>query len=303
MKALVTGASGFLGAHLCEALRLRGNRVVALVRDDLGALDCQQITVRGGFEQVERTLSEYEIDTVFHLAAQTQVSTAVAHPIGTFEANTEGTWKVLEACRKQKVRRIIVASSDKCYGDGATPYTEKQALLPNGIYATSKACADLIAQAYIQEFGMSIAITRCGNLYGPGHTNWSTLIPGTIRSIFRGERPKLRSDGGPQRDWLYVEDAVEGYLKLAACDETGPFNFGTGRGTSVATVVETILRLMKTELKPIIDLKTGPGAGGMEIHEQILDCDRSLRVLGWRPDYTLEIGLIETIDWLKEHVQ
>lgn len=302
MRALVTGASGFLGRHLVSALRANGSFVVGLIRD----ADSAELTnthpnaaVYGCFDQVERTLAEYEVDTVFHLAAQTQVSTAVAHPMGTMEANIQGTWTVLEACRRQGIPRVIIASSDKVYGDGETPYTEKQALLPHGIYATSKACADLLAQSYAMEFGMSVAVTRCGNLYGPGHTNWSTLIPGTIRSVLRGESPRLRSTGGPRRDFLYVADAVEGYLKLAASSEVGPFNFGTQHGLSVMHIVSEILTLMKSDLKPIIE----PSTEAIEIKEQVLICSRAKSTLDWKPAFSLTDGLAKTIEWYREHLK
>jgi len=255
--------------------------------------------VHGGFEQVERAIAEYEIDTVVHLAAQTQVSTAVRDPRGTWNANVFGTVQVLEACRQLGVKRIIVASSDKVYGDGVVPYVEPQPIEVGGIYATSKACADLIAQSYAREFRMPIAITRCGNLFGPEHTNWSTLIPGTIRSLLRGERPRLRSTGGPKRDFLYVEDAVAGYLRLLDGGKTGPFNFGTGRGRSALEVVREILKQMGSTLDPIID-----GASkAVEIEEQVLDCSKAANFLDWRPRHTFEEGLAKTIEWYRRNME
>jgi len=255
------------------------------------------VTIRGSFEQVERVIAEYEINTVVHLAAQTQVSTAVADPIGTFEANVQGTWRVLEACRRQKVKRVIVASSDKAYGDWIVPYTEAQPVLAGGIYATSKAAADMITQSYMREYGMSIAITRCGNLYGPGHTNWSTLIPGTIRSVLKGERPVLRSDGGPRRDFLFVEDVVDGYVKLIDSDARGPFNFGTGTGSTVIAVVEHILKITDSILRPEVRVTET----AMEIKDQIVDVSKAERVLGWKPKHTLVEGLSKTIAWYAHH--
>lgn len=268
------------------------------VRDDAMSLTNAIVFDRNNFDQVERAIAEYEIDTVFHLAAQVQVSVAKADPIGTLEANVQGTWKVLEACRRQKVSRVIIASSDKAYGDGETPYKETQALLPNGIYATSKACADMLAQTYAAEYGMAVAITRCGNLYGPGHTNWSTLIPGTIRSVLKGERPVLRSNGGPRRDFLYVEDAVEGYLKLAESQATGAFNFGCGgRGTSVLQVVDSISSVMGSSLEPIVE-DISPA---VEIQDQVLDYSKAARLLDWHPRHTLEQGLEKTVAWYREY--
>jgi CDP-glucose 4,6-dehydratase len=250
------------------------------------------VVVFGGFDQIERILAEYELDTVFHLAAQTQVSTAVAEPIGTLTANIEGTWKVLDASRRQKVRRVVVASSDKVYGDGPVPYVEEQALAPRGVYATSKACGDFLAQAYTSEYGLSVAITRCGNLYGPGHFNWSTLIPGTIRAILERETIKLRSNGSPRRDYLYVQDAVDGYIKLAMSDVRGAFNFGTGRASSVHHVVDTIRRLMKSSA--VVSDCDG-SVEAIEIQDQFLSYAKAERLLGWHPSYTLEQGLEKTI--------
>ncbi len=302
MRALVTGASGFLGRHLCHALCARGDFVAGLIRDltpDLGHAFEADFAIFGlGFSQIERAIAEYEIDTVFHLAAQTQVSVSVADPVGTFEANVQGTWQVLEACRRQKVKRVIVASTDKVYGDGQSPYYEDQPLLAGGIYGTSKLMADLLAQSYAREYGMSIAITRCGNLYGPCHLNWSTLIPGTIRSILKGERPRLRSSGGPKRDYLYVEDAVEGYVKLADATVTGAFNFGTGLGTSVGEVVGVILRLMRSNLHPIVGTSTA-----VEIDEQVLNIDKVQNVLDWTPSHTFSQGLEKTIEWYRLHLE
>ncbi|MES2179819.1 MAG: NAD-dependent epimerase/dehydratase family protein [Gemmatimonadota bacterium] len=308
MRALVTGASGFLGQHLVDYLFDRDDFVVGLVRDynRTARKSSANAIVFGSFDQVERVIAEYEIDTVFHLAAQTQVSVSFADPVGTLEANVQGTWQVLEACRRQKVGRVIVASSDKSYGDGPTPYREDQPLRPNGIYATSKACADMLAQSYAREYGMSVAITRCGNLFGPGHTNWSTLIPGTIRSILKGERPRLRSNGGPKRDWLYVGDAVDGYLRLADATVTGAFNFGTGVGTSVIEVVDTVLKVMGSRLQPVFEEgqrtygeMVAAGWPPVEIDEQVLNIDKVHNVLGWKPAHTIAQGLEKTIEWYR----
>lgn len=305
MRVLVTGATGFLGRHLCNALLARRDFVVAVLRDETGgwlSWGASSI-VRGGLDTVERAIAEYEVEAVVHLAAQTQVSTAVNDPWGTFEANARGTVQVLEACRRQGVKRVVVASSDKVYGNGKVPYVEGQALEAGGIYATSKTCADLIAQSYAREFGMSITVTRCGNLYGPGHTNWSTLIPGTIRSVLRGERPRLRSTGGPKRDFLFVEDAVAAYLRLVESTETGAFNFGTGRGRSVMEVVDEILRQMGSELRPFICASVGVPGLPIEIEEQVLDCTRAANLIQWRPRHTFEEGLAKTIEWYRLHLE
>jgi len=272
--------------------------------------------VHGGLTETERVIAEYECDTVVHLAAQTQVSTAVADPLGTLDANVRGTYQVLDACRKQKVKRVVVASSDKSYGDGLTPYQEAQSLRPHGIYATSKACADMLAQAYALEYGIDIAITRCGNLYGGGHTNWSTLIPGTIRSVLRGEQPRLRSSGNSVRDFLYIEDAVNGYLALIDSDRVGAFNFSGAvppeeeggkwtwaEATRVIDVVNAIVRLTGSTLEPLISVADGPGAGGAEIDCQRLDCSRAEAELDWLPKHTMEEGLTKTIGWYRKYFE
>ena len=296
MRALVTGATGFLGRHLCTALVKRNNLVVGLMRDAVRGVHVDAtVWAQGSFDTVERIIAEYEIDTVFHLAAQTQVSVGVAHPVNTFEANVSGTLAVLEACRRQGVERVIIASSDKAYGAGHVPYREDQGLRPHGIYATSKACADMIAQAYALEYGMSVAITRCGNLYGPGHLNLSTLIPSTIVAALKGEAPKLRSDGQAKRDFLYVEDAVDGYLKLAESDFVGAINLGTGRGLTVISAVQHILDVVGINVDPIVL----DDSASVEIDWQILDPTWAVEKLRWKPR-KFEEGIIPTVAWYRE---
>lgn len=320
-RILITGASGFLGRHLTNRLRRDPqNFVVWLNRDLVGEIPFDttfpSAVVHGSFEQIERAVSEYEIDTVVHLAAQTQVSVAAKDPVGSLEANVRGTWTVLEACRRQKVRRVIVASSDKAYGRGEVPYKEGQGLRAHGIYAASKACADMVAEAYWQEYRLPVAITRCGNLYGPGHVNWSTLIPGTIRSALKGERPVLRSNGSPKRDFLFVEDAVDAYLHLISCtrEENGPFNIGTGVGSTVREVVDEVLRACgREDLKPrnqemdiLFELfrasQPKPGEGGVEIADQILDSSRAKLTMEWQPKHTLAEGLAKTVPWYRGYL-
>lgn len=300
MRAFVTGATGFLGHHLCRALIERGDFVAGLERDlhSHRVVPCSVLAPGDieSFDGIARILSEYEIDTVFHLAAQAQVSVAKADPLGTFRSNIAGTWNVLEACRQQKARRVIVASSDKVYGNNPCPYHEFQQLHASGPYGTSKVCEDLLAQSYAQTYGMSIAITRCSNLYGPGHTNWSTLIPGTIKSVIEGKPPILRSDGKAKRDYLYVGDAVDGYLRLADSDYVGPMNFGTGKPNAAFEVAQLICELLGSSLAPVIE-----NSAVGEIDSQWLNSDKAREELGWSAMCDLRYGLSLTIPWYVEH--
>ncbi len=313
----VTGATGLLGSWLTEGLLGRGASVVCLVRDWVPSsrlivddvIDGVTL-VRGELEDyalLVRVLNEYEIDTVFHLGAQTIVGTAVRSAISTFESNVRGTWNLLEACRtcSARVQRIIVASSDKAYGEHDTlPYTEAMPLQGRFPYDVSKSCADLIALSYFHTYGLPVAITRCGNLFGGGDLNFNRLVPGTIRSALRGEAPIIRSDGTYVRDYFYVKDAVSAYIQLAeaigARDIVGEaFNFGTETPKSVLEIVELILELTgRADLRPVI-LDEAPS----EIRRQYLDCSKARRVLDWRPAHTLEAALRETIDWYREHLE
>lgn len=307
---LVTGASGLLGSALTEELVSRGARVTCLMRDWTphsrliqSGLSTRVTIVQGTLEDhalLVRVLNEYEIDTVFHLGAQTIVGAAARSPLSTFESNVRGTWNLLEACRvcPRLVQRVVVASSDKAYGaHERLPYTEDMPLQATFPYDVSKACADLIALSYYHTYATPVAITRCGNLFGPGDLNFNRLIPGTIRSALRQQPPLIRSDGQFVRDYFYVRDAVAAYLTLAeqlpAHHLLGQvFNFGTETPHSVLDVVQIILRLMHAPLAPII-----LNEASHEIPRQYLDCSKARRLLGWRPQYTLEAGLCETIDW------
>src|SRR6266849_4334314 len=225
---LVTGIGGFVGGGLAAGLLARGATVVGVLRDSgggrlleaLGIVDRIEL-VHGSINTpgvVERAINEYEVDTVFHLAAQAIVGVANRSPLSTFESNITGTWQVLEASRQSPtVQSVVVASSDKAYGNQRVlPYTEDTPLSGIYPYDASKVCTDVLARSYAATYNLSVAVTRCANIYGPGDLNWSRLIPGTIRSALDGAPPIIRSDGTPERDYLYLDDAVEGYLRVAS---------------------------------------------------------------------------------------
>lgn len=311
MRVLVTGATGFVGSSLVAELLRRGARVVSLVRD----WDPQSELIRSGlirrttvvdgaledYGTLARAINEQEVQTVFHLGAQTIVGAANRDPLPTFEANVRGTYNLLEACRVHRglVRRVLIASSDKAYGEcDVLPYTEATATLGNHPYDVSKSCADLIAQAYHRTYELPVVIARCGNIYGAGDLNWSRIVPGTIASLYREQRPIIRSDGKFLRDYVFVRDAVDAYLLMAERAEDPAvrgeaFNFGPGRPLTVLQIVEAISRLMdKTHLEPVIqDVATG------EIRDQYLDSSKARSVLGWEPRCSLEDGLKATISW------
>lgn len=305
-RFMVTGGTGFLGQALVR--RLPGQAVV-LVRDRetfvmagaKGAPALDATLCYGDLsdaDELARIIADYRVDTVVHLAAQTEIGVGVSDPLGTWRANVEGTWNVLEACRRIGVSRVVVAASDKSYGRTPPPYREDQPLTPDRPYETSKACADMIARTYASTFKMSVAVTRCVNLYGPGCLTLSTLVPNTVRRILRGEPPVVRNGGAMMRDWLYIEDAVEAYLKLIESDFVGAMNFGGGKGVTVMRIVEIILGIMKSDL-PVVDEADKHG----EIVNQWADCSLANRVLGWYPKFDIERGLHETVAWYREHLK
>ena len=309
----VTGASGLLGSWLVRRLLGAGADVVCLVRDWVpqselvrdGLLDSVKV-VRGDVrdqETVERALGEYEIDTVIHLAAQTIVGIANRNPVSTFESNVGGTWTLLEACRRSPaINSIVVASSDKAYGEHEQlPYNEDAPLVGRHPYDVSKSCADLIAQAYAATYDLPVAVTRCGNLYGGGDLNWNRIVPGTIRSVLRGQRPVIRSDGKFVRDYFYVEDGAAANMSLAERLRSDPslkgqaFNFSNETQVTVLELVERILKLMDSDLEP--DVRN---VAMNEIRQQYLSAEKARTVLGWRPLFTLEEGLRATIAWYRD---
>jgi CDP-glucose 4,6-dehydratase len=253
-----------------------------------------------------RALGEQEIDTVFHLAAQTIVGTANRSPLATFESNIRGTWTLLEACRLHGAERVVVAASDKAYGASATlPYREEMPLDPRYPYDVSKAATDMIARSYWHTFGLPIAVTRFANLYGGGDLNRSRLIPEAVGAALAGRAPVIRSDGSPERDFLYVEDAVDAYVQLAdALDDDGArgeaFNAGGGRPHAVRDVVARICALAGTDVEPDV---RGSGTPDGEIDRQWVDASKLRTLTGWEPRVELDDGLWRTIDWYREHPQ
>jgi CDP-glucose 4,6-dehydratase len=312
-RVFVTGCTGLVGAWATRALLERGAHVVGLVRDAVsgselirGGLDHHIDIVRGAVEDqplLERALAEYEIQTVFHLAAQTIVGIANRCPLSTFESNIKGTWCLLEAARRCGFGPdVVVASSDKAYGEQAElPYTEQTPLEGRHPYDVSKSCADLLALAYHHTYRLPVCVTRCGNFYGGGDLNWNRIVPGTIRSALRGTAPVIRSDGSNVRDYFYVKDGAAAYLHLAECLACRPdlagqaFNFSADNPISVLDLVERILRLMDAPLRPRV-----LGEARHEIKHQYLSSAKARRMLGWSPRYDLDDALRETIAWYED---
>lgn len=312
-NVFVTGGTGFIGGWLVELLLKEGANVVGLVRDRVPrarivrerVLD--RITVVTGavedYDLLERALAEYEVDTVFHLAAQTIVATANRLPKPTLETNVRGSWNVFEACRRvDTVKRVVFASSDKAYGSHETlPYSEDAPLQGRHPYDVSKSTADLIAKAYAETYGLPVAITRCGNVYGPGDLNFSRIVPGTIRSALRGERPVIRSDGTPVRDYIHVEDVARAYVLLAEAMARGTsfageaFNLSCEQPLSVIEIARRVLEACgATHLTPDVE-----GTARHEIQEQYLDSAKARRVVGWEPLVELSAGLRGTVEWYR----
>lgn len=309
----VTGATGLVGSWLVKRLVEAGADVICLVRDwapqselvRKGLFERAKV-VRGDIREqavLERALGEYEIETVIHLAAQTIVTIANRNPISTFESNIAGTWNLMEACRRSpKVKQIVVASSDKAYGDQEElPYREDTPLQGQHPYDVSKSCADLIAHTYAISYDLPVAITRCGNFYGGGDLNWNRIIPGTIRSILRGQNPIIRSNGKYVRDYFYVEDGAAAYMHLAEHLAKNPnirgeaFNFSNEIQMTVSQIVEKILSLMGSNLRA--DIRN---EASNEILHQYLSAEKARAQLGWHPLFDLEQGLEQTVDWYKD---
>jgi len=311
-SVLVTGGTGLLGSWLVSRLIEAQANVVCLIRDWVPQSELvrtrrieQVNTVRGDIcdrDLIERALGEYEVEVVFHLAAQTIVGIANRNPVSTFSTNIGGTWNVLEACRRSpKVTSIVVASSDKAYGAQKNlPYDESMPLQGRHPYDVSKSCADLIAQTYAESYDLPVAITRCGNFYGGGDLNWNRVVPGTIRSVLRGERPVVRSDGKFVRDYFYIEDGAAAYMllaeRLASCAALRgqAFNFSNESQIDVLEMVDLILKKMNSSLRPEI-----LNQASNEIRHQFLSAQRARTMLNWHPQFTLDAGLDRTLAWYR----
>ena len=314
-RVFVTGATGLLGSWLTKELLDNGASVVALVRDKLPGSELTRSglihkidRVDGELEDyptVERTINEYEIDTIFHLAAQTIVPTANRNPLSTFEANIRGTWHVLEAARRTStIKGVVVASSDKAYGSQEVlPYDESMPLQGRFPYDVSKSCADLLAQSYAHSYSLPVAVTRCGNFYGGGDLNFNRIVPGVIRWAYRGQRPVIRSDGKMIRDYFYIRDGSCCYIELAQYLHAHPeiagaaFNFSNEQQISVLELTELILKLMdRADLKPEV-----LNQANNEIPHQYLSAAKARKVLGWKPRWSLQDGLKDTISWYSDY--
>ncbi|OFV92562.1 MAG: sugar dehydratase [Acidobacteria bacterium RIFCSPLOWO2_12_FULL_65_11] len=309
----VTGGTGLVGGWLVRRLLDAGAEVVCLMRDWVPQSELvtsrlieKVRIVRGDVRSqqvLERALGEYEIATVLHLAAQATVNAANRNPISTLDTNIRGTWALLEACRRTPtVQQIVMASSDKAYGDQEIlPYAETAPLQGRHPYDVSKSCADLIGQMYGYTYRLPVAITRCGNFYGGGDLNWSRIVPGTIRSVVRGERPVIRSDGQYVRDYFYVEDGAAAYMLLAEQLELRPdirgqaFNFSNELRITVLELVHKIIALMGSDLEPEVR-----NEASHEIRVQYLDASKARTLFSWKPLFSLESGLDATLRWYRQ---
>ena len=308
-NVFVTGGTGLLGSWLVRELTEKGANVTCLVRDNvprsnffLLGLENKVNVVRGPLEDyflLKRSLNEYEVQTVFHLGAQTIVGLANRSPLGTFEANIKGTWNVLEACRNsQWLESVVIASTDKAYGtQKVLPYTEDASLQGEHPYDVSKSCADLISLAYHKTYGLPVGITRCGNFYGGGDLNFNRIVPGMAKALIFDEPLIIRSDGSYVRDYIYVLDGVDAYLTLARALERkevqgNAFNFSTETPINVLNLVKKIISVSGKKAEPQV---LGKAAG--EIKEQYLSCTKAREMLGWKHSFELEDGLKDTYQW------
>jgi len=315
-NVLVTGADGFIGSWIAKAVLERGANVLTITRDvkkpkislDLLGIRDKMTLVQGDvtdYDLVQRTMNEYSIDTCFHLAAQAIVGIANRSPVSTFDSNIKGTWVILEAIRNSKlIERVVVASSDKAYGEQKKlPYTEDMPLLGLHPYDASKACTDILSRCFAKTYGLPIAVTRCANVYGGADLHVDRIVPGTICSVLRGEVPVIRSDGTPQRDYIYIKDVVNAYLVLAENlnrkEVRGEaFNFGTGRPIAVLKLFKKIIKVCGKKIEPKI-----LNEAKNEIQNQYLSVEKAKETLGWSAKFSLDDGLKETVQWYREYLK
>lgn len=315
-SVLITGLNGFLASHLAKRLVDFGANVTGLLFDasiESDFYNCSSRShikvIKGSICELNKTiqiLNEFEIDTVFHLAAQTQVTKTYDDPLETFETNIRGTYLILEACRRYNpklLKRVIVASSDKAYGSSEVlPYKEDHPLKAEFPYDVSKSCADLLSHSYHKTYQIPVGIVRSANIYGPGDYNFERLIPYCIRSFYFDERPKLRSDGSYLRNYIFIDDIVDGYLKLAENLQSKrlfgeAFNFGTPDSFIVLYVVALIAKFMgKEDLKPVI-----LNQANKEVVDQKLCYEKAFKYLQWAPKTPFIQGLEKTIESYKAH--
>lgn len=314
-NVFITGCTGLLGSWITQRLVDSEANVIGLVRDNvpksyfhLSGTDKKVILVRGEIENyplLERIINEYEIDFIFHLAAQTIVSIANRNPVSTFKSNIEGTWNLLEACRRtHREKKIIVASSDKAYGTQmGLPYDETTPLEGRHPYDVSKSCADLLCRCYYETYDVQVCVTRCGNFFGGGDLNFNRIVPGTIKSLIENQRPLIRSDGTYIRDYFYIKDGVDSYFTLAEAMENKKivgeaFNFSTETPVKVLDLVNKIIKIYGSDTTPLILNEVTN-----EITSQYLSAKKAHDLLSWRPHYSLDEGLKETIDWYKHFIE
>jgi CDP-glucose 4,6-dehydratase len=317
---LVTGAQGFIGSWLAERLLDAGAEVVVPLRDRVpgSRFHADGIEERctvvqadvSDYESLLRIIHQYRFTAIFHLAAQALVGIANRSPLATYESNVRGTYMLLEAIRAagvvgDRAERVVIASSDKAYGDVDTlPYREDQALEPTYPYDVSKACADLIARSYAVTFDMPVAVTRLANVYGGGDSNFSRIVPETMRAVVRGDRPVLRSDGTPERDFIYVEDAVDAYLAVADSLDRPElrgraWNAGAGSAIPVMELVKRIVAVSGRDVEPDVQ---GEGTPHGEIDRQYLDSTAIREELGWAPRWEIARGLEAAWAWYRDRL-
>lgn len=312
-NVLITGATGLVGGAFTQTLLSEGANVFALIVEipancelkTSGNLEkvTQVFGDLNNHEAITRAIAGYEIEAIFHFGAQTIVGTALLDPIGTFQANIQGTWNILEAARISKniVKSVVVASSDKAYGESSNlPYLEDFPLHGKSPYDVSKSCTDLLAQSYAKTYDLPIGIARCGNIYGPGDLNWSRIVPSTIKSITLGEQPVLRSDGKNLRDYVYIKDVISAYHTLGSAIfngdiHSGEFNFSVDSPNSVLEIYYTVCEVMGVKIEPLI-----LNRAQAEIKDQFLSSKKANKILNWSAKYDLKQGLIETVPWYQK---